>query len=147
MRWLCHKHQPRRSFFLRSTFLSLLLLTYSFSFGSVCRPGFPFYVQDCVGNSKLNSRRERTPVVPWGTLDLRPIEDKATWGIYIALSYHNWCPIALIVMAGSTTTSSIEYKRANDGIWGNWSLLIDRWEHLILCLHNVVQVRFFWIRW
>jgi hypothetical protein len=30
-----------------------------------------------------------------------------------ALRYY-WCPIALIVMAGSTNTPSIEYNRAND---------------------------------
>lgn len=63
---------------LRSTFLFSFpaMLTYSFSLwlGML----FTFSVQDCVGNSKLNSRRERTPVVPWGTLDLRPIEEKAT---------------------------------------------------------------------
>lgn len=31
--------------------------------------------------------------------------------------------LALIVMAGSTTTSSIEYKRANDGIAMNIGMI------------------------
>ena len=61
-----------KKFILRSTFLFLLCLLTPFLWYAV------YFVQDCVGNSKLNSRRERTPVVPWGTLDLRPIEEKAT---------------------------------------------------------------------
>lgn len=83
MRWLCHKHQPRRS--LRSTFLSffLLLLCLLTPFLLVRYAGLTFSVQDCGGNNKLNSRRERTPVVPWGTPDLRPIEEKATWVLSI----------------------------------------------------------------
>lgn len=47
-----------------------------------------------------------------------------------ALRYH-WCPIAFIVMAGSTTTSSIEYNRANDGIAMNIGMILGKMVRII----------------
>ena len=47
-----------------------------------------------------------------------------------ALRYH-WCPIAFIVMAGSTTTSSIEYNRANDGIAMNIGMILGNMVRII----------------
>ena len=47
-----------------------------------------------------------------------------------ALRYH-WCPIALIVMAGSTNTPSIEYNRANDGIAMNNGMTLGKMVRII----------------
>ena len=47
-----------------------------------------------------------------------------------ALRYH-WCPIALIVMAGSTNTPSIEYNRANDGIAMNKRMTLGNMVQII----------------
>jgi len=47
-----------------------------------------------------------------------------------ALRYH-WCPIAFIVMAGSTTTSSIEYNRAKDGIAMNIGMILGKMVRII----------------